>query len=157
MQAMDMIDESEDDMAPLITALEKARERAERMTKIRMANESEALEIAGMAIAMKDKVSTANSAVEETIHAIKKREEQLRRLTASKQAIDEEEMRLSQGDALTSVDSPPSADAASVGSSQPLVLCVSCPNACDLHSRQSGPQIGPLGILVIVGLWLMRK
>lgn len=131
-QAMDMIDESEDDMAPLLTALEKARERAERMTKIRMANESEALEIAGMAISMKDKVDTANSAVEETLHAIKKREEQLKRLTASKGAIDEEELRLSQGDALASVDSPMSSDAASVGA------------PCSLSA-------GPLGSICAVG------
>jgi hypothetical protein len=120
MQAMDMIDESEDDMAPLLTALEKAKERAEKMTKIRMANESEALEIAGMAIAMKEKVDSANTAVEETVRAIKKREEQLKRLTASKVAIDEEELRLSQGDALASVDSPLSSDAASVGVCQPI-------------------------------------
>lgn len=118
-----MIDESEDDMAPLLTALDKAKERAERMTKIRMANESEALEIAGMAIAMKDKVDSANAAVEETLHAIKKREEQLKRLTASKSAIDEEELRLSQGDALASVDSPMSSDAASVGMFTSYATC----------------------------------
>jgi hypothetical protein len=136
MQAMDMIDESEDDMAPLITALEKARERAERMTKIRMANESEALEIAGMAIAMKDTVDSANNAVEETLHAIKKREEQLRRLTASKQAIDEEELRLSQGDALASVDSPMSSDAASVGLSHARFMLILCPSALSLHCKR---------------------
>jgi hypothetical protein len=120
-QAMDMIDESDDDMAPLVAALEKARARAERMTHIRMANESEALEIAGVAISMRDKVEAARTSVEETLLAIKKREEQLKRLTASKAAIDEEEARLSQGDALASVDSPTPTDAASVGAHLLLV------------------------------------
>lgn len=47
----------EDDLSPLRSALEKARQRAERYANIREANEQEALDIAGMAISLKDRLA----------------------------------------------------------------------------------------------------
>ena len=56
MQAIDLGEE--DDMEPLLAALSKAQARADKMIGIRQANEAEALDIAGMAIAMQDKLKS---------------------------------------------------------------------------------------------------
>eukprot|EP00892_Ulva_mutabilis_P009068 jgi/Ulvmu1/6533/UM003_0166.1 len=112
-QAIDLGEE--DDMEPLLAALSKAQARAEKMTNIRQANEAEALDIAGMAIAMQDKLKSTEAAVVETQKLIKRREEQMRKLEASRDELQVEEARLSQSDSLASVDAPMDSDAASVG------------------------------------------
>lgn len=55
------------------------------------------------------------SAVADTSKIIKRREEQLRKLEASREELQVEEARLSQSDSLASVDAPMVSDAASVG------------------------------------------
>lgn len=53
-------------MEPLLAALSKAQTRADKMTNIRQANEAEALDIAGMAIAMQDKLKSTQVGVPAT-------------------------------------------------------------------------------------------
>lgn len=55
----------------------------------------------------------------ETTKIIKRREEQMRKLEASRDELHLEEARLSQSDSLASVDAPMDSDAASVGAPPP--------------------------------------
>ena len=63
------------------------------------------------------------AAVADTEKTIKRREDQLRKLEASREELQVEEARLSQSDSLASVDAPMDSDAASVGERASRILC----------------------------------
>lgn len=60
MQVIENVEE-EDDLSPLKAALDKARERVERLTNKREAQETDALEVAETAISERDKLDAARA------------------------------------------------------------------------------------------------
>lgn len=107
--------EEEDDLSPLLSALEKAEGRAERLTKARQANENEALEVAELAIAERDKLARARKDVADTEHMLHKREKQVAQMLKQREALEVEMSRAQESDALASVDAPLDSGPASTG------------------------------------------
>ena len=125
-QAMDKVldnVEEEDDMSPLLSALDKAQARLDRLTKARETEELEALTVAELAIEKRDTLESASKAIADTAHIMQKREEQLRKMEAQKLAIQEDAAQHLEKDALASVDSPPEDKADSVGAGPASCLC----------------------------------
>lgn len=107
--------EEEDDLSPLLSALEKAEGRAERLTKAREGAETEALEVAELAIAERDKLERAKKDVGETEHMLHKREKQVAQMLKQREALELEMAKAQESDALVSVDYPLDSGAASTG------------------------------------------
>ena len=129
LQAMeDVLDnvEEEDDLSPLLSALDKAQSRLDRLNKAREAEELEALTVAELAIEKRDALEQERKAIAETEHIMQKREEQLRKMAQQKANMQAEVAEYLESDAIASVDSPAEGTPASVG--VPLLLC------CAVHS-----------------------
>jgi exonuclease V gamma subunit len=122
MQVIDNVEE-EDDLSPLLTALGKADERLQRLTKAREQEEIDALGVAELAIAKRDTLENAKTEIVDTERTMRKREEQLKKMAKQKESIEVEMDRCMESDSLTSVDSPAEADAASVGAVPLLPSC----------------------------------
>ena len=127
MQVIDNV-EDDDDLSPLRAALDKARARSERLEKAREEKEMAALKVAETAIGERDRLEQVKQELQTTEHTMHKREEQLKKMAQQKENIEAELSKHMDSDALTSVDLPPSQDAASVGAEARIAAI------CRLHS-----------------------